>query len=174
MCNLYLIYYQINGILNLIKAVIIYIFIDGELSFFSSKCLYKVCIFNVSQESDGEKSDDNLVVDVSNEVQHSLAACCLFCYLIRNNKSICLSSLSVLTHHRIQCLLEEVPHTHLGRTGWTSVACWRRMLHWVLPPSPPPAAHLHPNPKRLIWWVIWVIIVFRSSVLSFLWVVFYF
>lgn len=32
-----------------------------------------------SQESDGEKSDDNLVVDVSNEVQHSLAAWRLLC-----------------------------------------------------------------------------------------------
>lgn len=133
------------------------------------KCAPSLC---PSQESDGEKSDDNLVVDVSNEVQHSLAAWRLLCYLIRKKQSI--SSLSVLTHHRIPCLLEEVLPTRLGRTDWTSVARRRRMPRWVLPPSPPPAAHLHPNPKRLIWWVIWVIIAFWSSFSSLLWVVFYF
>lgn len=35
------------------------------------RCVFPMC---PSQESDGEKSDDNLVVDVSNEVQYSLAA----------------------------------------------------------------------------------------------------
>ncbi len=35
--------------------------------------IHQICVFSVSsQESDGEKSDDNLVVDVSNEVQHQL------------------------------------------------------------------------------------------------------
>lgn len=34
-------------------------------------CSFSMCL---CQESDGEKSDDNLVVDVSNEVQHGLTA----------------------------------------------------------------------------------------------------
>lgn len=71
------------------------------------------------QESDGEKSDDNLVVDVSNEVQHSLAAWRLLCYLLKKKNP----SLSALAHHRIQRLLEEVLPTRLGRTDWTRAAC---------------------------------------------------
>lgn len=105
---------------------------------------------HLCQESDGEKSDDNLVVDVSNEVQRGLTTQHLFC--LSWSKNIYLDILlSVLTLTRIQCLREEVLPTLPGRTGWTRVACWRRMHPWVLPPSPPLAAHLHPNPKRLIW-----------------------
>lgn len=90
----------------------------------------------------------------------------IFC--VKKQKPLSLSHLSLFTHHRIQRLLEEVLPTRLGRTDWTRVACWRRMLRWVRPPSPPPAAHLHPNPKRLMWWVIGVIIALWSSFSSFL------
>lgn len=110
-------------------------------------CNSSVCFLCVWQESDGEKSDDNLVVDVSNEVQNSFTAWRLLCYLIKKQNKTKRIHLT-LTHHRIRRLPEEVLPTHLGRTAWTSVACWRRMLRWVLPLLPPPAAHLHPNPKR--------------------------
>lgn len=49
-------------------------------------CNSPVCSSCVWQESDGEKSDDNLVVDVSNEVQNTLATCRLSCYLIKITK----------------------------------------------------------------------------------------
>lgn len=81
---------------------------------------------------------------------------------------------SPLLRRRTRRPPEEVPPTLLGRTVWTRVACWRRTPPWARPPSPPPAAHLHPNPKRLIWWVGRVIIAVWSSFSSFLRVDFYF
>lgn len=49
-------------------------------------CNSPVCSLCVWQESDGEKSDDNLVVDVSNEVQNSLTTRRLSCYLTKITK----------------------------------------------------------------------------------------
>lgn len=47
-----------------------------------------MCFFlHESQESDGEKSDDNLVVDVSNEVLNSLSWSNLLYYLVGRNES---------------------------------------------------------------------------------------
>lgn len=86
-----------------------------------------------------------------------------FVSLNQENKSSTVIVLVSLTHCRIQRLLEEVLPTLLGRTDWTKVVYWRRMHPWVPPPSPPPAAHLPPSLKRLIWWVIWVIIAVWSN-----------
>lgn len=128
----------------------------------------------VFQDSDGEKSDDNLVVDVSNEVSINLVS--LFSKLVGTvhlfliekyfsppgtasvgntlTLSLCpdfIHSVNPCPSTRILPLLEGHHCPPLEKMAWINPVFSKKTLA-VQPPPPRPLAPPHSNPKRCHWY----------------------